>query len=133
MARVKDSEAALGNCAENALRSLLSDPTGLIGSLAAMLNSIPLLCHGYPTLTKGVHAGKVGFHAWIEIGPTVVDCGSGSIPELRVIPTSVYYRVGKIKAQYVMSYTARQAAKQAIRWNHVGPWHDNEDPDCADI
>lgn len=81
----------------------------------------PTLCHGWPTLTAGAHAGRVYGHAWIEYEAVslALDVVSGSL-----IPINRYYEGGRIDPDWVSRYTPKHAAAAALETGVYGPWDD---------
>ena len=108
------------------------------------------LCHGEPT-GQGPIAGVVHGHAWVEFTEaqeipvfpadwsaehvaamtrmlesarvTVIDKSNG---KNGVFPAPLYYGIGNIDGSEVKRYTKDEAAKLAVKFQHYGPWDDDE-------
>jgi hypothetical protein len=92
-----------------------------------------LLCHGMvERYTDGLRHG----HAWVERTDTItfpsdppitthmdvcIDKANGNDVTL---PRAFYYKAGNIHEHEVVRYTKLDAARQAVRSMHFGPWHE---------
>lgn len=84
-----------------------------------------IICHGVAIGTGGEVEGKRFGHAWVErrIGAEelVFDTANG----LRVCATKAdYYAAGSIDPETVHRYTWDEAATEARKTGHSGPWRD---------
>lgn len=81
--------------------------------------------HGLPVGTGGDVEGVRHWHAWVEVrtpeGHLVLDLSNGK--ELRV-PRALFYAVGRLDEDLVWRFTPAEAAAEANRHGHCGPWVD---------
>lgn len=109
------------DCAKHAVDTLLGHVKSNLQDLVSSLGETPKLAHGEFTATLGPDKGKRGFHAWVEIGPLVLDCGSKRL-EHNLFSKEVYYRIGQICVEEVSLYTVEETLVQILRHEHYGPW-----------
>lgn len=108
-----------GDCFEVALKLAMEDP-GLT------------VVHGLPLGTGPENDGKRFWHAWCE-QTEVLEFPNH--PETRLtfvidqsngrdfcVPRALYYKIGHIEQTW--RYTLDEAAAQALRHEHYGPWND---------
>ena len=102
---------ACGTCYETAFKALMdSNSFGSAGKFGGWN-----LVHGIVTLTGGSYKGVQTGHAWIEKGNKVYDT------EKRIgMSKKAYYTLGSIG--YTHRYSWKQAAKEASKSGHYGPW-----------
>ena len=95
----------IGNCYEDCLRFLLKSPG----------RAELVLVHGEPTLTV---APFIQFgHAWLELGPLVLDVTAKS-----TVLRDVYYRAGKIDPNKCSRYDLPEAVRMMHQHGTFGPW-----------
>jgi len=109
----KVTDERLGDCYESAWQELAYGHE--TDQLAKALGKEPKLVHGYPTATGGAAKGSKIGHAWVEVGPLVLDHG-------HVIPKEAYYRIAQINPAESRSYTREQAMVQAVKQRIYGPF-----------
>lgn len=100
-----DDLERVGNCYENAVLFILAN-SWLRGAF---------LVHGRPI--RAVEPFCQYGHAWIELGESVIDVGTGFH-----VPKSRYYEVGKIDPDLCVKYPFLTALKMAKEFGHYGPW-----------
>ena len=74
------------------------------------------MVHG---LVKHPELGKYHAHAWVELGPVVVDYSNGNRV---VMPAALYYTAGRIKPEATARYSRTAAMQEMARTEHYGPW-----------
>lgn len=75
-----------------------------------------VLVHGRPTMTREPFC-QYG-HAWVEDPDrrTVID------PQGYVVAREIYYEAGSIDPELSFVYTAAEARKKLVEFEHYGPW-----------
>ena len=110
-----------------------------VANAAKIAGYEPVLVHGSPTLACAPF-GKYA-HAWVEIAvpleqvtggkvvgfedeafPLVVDYSNGLSA---VLPTQLYYSLGKIEPTSCRRYSLDAARQQIAKRRHYGPYHRN--------
>mgnify|MGYP001608771103 FL=1 len=89
-------------------------------------------CFGYAAMTaiknnRGVvvHAlvrpwGKKYHHAWLERRGKVYDWQTMTLGNKKPVPVATFYRI--YTPTSIIRYTALQAAKNVLKYQHMGPW-----------
>ena len=103
-----------GDCFPAALNLLLE-----FHALRQLTSTEPVLVHGIVT-GQGKIDGVQHWHAWVEIGDTVIDRSNDKDIKL---PKGLYYSIGKIDQTW--RYTPDEAWSEATDNDHYGPWIDN--------
>lgn len=79
--------------------------------------------HGLPLGTGPLNRGKRYWHAWVEVGGTVVDYSNGH--EI-VMAREEYYRLGQLDETRVYRYTLDEALAHVLDGDRTwGPWLPN--------
>lgn len=85
------------------------------------------LVHGV-VVGQGPIEGIEHSHCWLEYEvdlvemsvPMVLDVSNGKSVQM---PAHLYYHIGKIKQDWIKRYDYAEAAKNALKIGHYGPWH----------
>lgn len=92
-----------------------------------------ILCHGLAIGTGTENGGRRFWHAWAERTQTfdvpgyphpveVVTCLDYANGRSIQLPAQMYYRIGQIEPGLTYRYTRHEAAVEAVRTLHYGPW-----------
>lgn len=84
------------------------------------LGSEAIVAHGIAT-GRGPLAGVRFVHAWVELGPFVVDESNG---QSFVMTIDEYYHLGCIQGDRVRRYTRAEVDQALVDHAQYGPWDD---------
>lgn len=91
------------------------------------------LVHGYPRLqreSEGHPAGTKYGHAWVEFRNADGSRGTTMVWDpltLNVLPSAIYYKIGRIDSSECQRYDRQEARAMAARHETYGPWEDVPD------
>lgn len=111
-------EHGTGNCFDAAIEQAQELAHNLTRYPAAVQTIF--VCHGTAT-GQGPIAGLPIRHAWVEYGDIVIDASNGHNWSGR---RERYYELGEIRD--VRRYTYAEALKNLLRFQHYGPWDEDE-------
>jgi len=92
-----------------------------------------VMAHPDSTLIHGLVNGNN--HAWVETTKSIPDNTTGNEYPIDIVfdpvlgkeyPKEYYYK--KLNAQVIKQYSQEEVMKTMIRYNHWGPWNDENPP-----